>query len=81
MNIDAEAKVLAYLNERLKPSKPLAAQDPLISSGLLDSLGIFEFIAFLESTFSVRFSDTEMVAENFETAASACALVSKKSAA
>jgi acyl carrier protein len=81
MTDDREAKILAYLNERLKPAKPLTASDALISSGLLDSLGIFEFIAFLESTFSVRFSDVEMVAENFETAASAGALVAKKSAA
>lgn len=81
MENDAATKILTYLDTRLKPQKPLAPQDPLISSGLLDSLAIYEFVSFLESTFELRFSDTEMVTENFETAAAACRLVATKSAA
>ena len=73
-----EEKILAYLNAQLRPANPLTSSDELIVSGLLDSFKIYDFIAFLEATFALRFSELEMVAANFETAAAACRLVMAK---
>ena len=39
----------------------------LVDAGVIDSLGIFQLIAFLEDTFSVHISDNEIVLSNFET--------------
>ncbi len=38
----------------------------LMSSGILDSLGIFRLVAFLEEAFSVRIADDEIVHDNFQ---------------
>jgi acyl carrier protein len=39
--------------------------DDVISSGLVDSLGIVKLVGFLETTFGVRVRDDEIVPENF----------------
>jgi len=40
--------------------------ESLLSSGVVDSLGIFRLVSFLEETFSLRVSDDEIVYENFK---------------
>lgn len=39
----------------------------LVQSGVIDSLGIFRLVSFLEESLKVRISDEEIVGENFET--------------
>jgi acyl carrier protein len=39
----------------------------LIQSGVIDSLGIFRLVSFLEENCKVRIADEEIVGENFET--------------
>jgi acyl carrier protein len=39
----------------------------LVQSGVIDSLGIFRLVSFLEENCRVRISDEEIVGENFET--------------
>jgi acyl carrier protein len=41
----------------------------LVESGVIDSLGIFRLVAFLEESFRVRIGDEEIVGENFESIA------------
>jgi len=41
-------------------------QQPLITSGIIGSLGVFRLVFFLEETFSVSIDDQEIVAENFD---------------
>ena len=38
----------------------------LLGSGIVDSTGILELIAFVEGTFHVHFEDAELVADNFD---------------
>ena len=58
--------------------KPVTADDSLLDSGLIDSTGIFELVAFLEDTFGVKIEDEEIVPEHFETAAQIAAFVDRK---
>lgn len=44
---------------------PLTADTPLIENGILDSLGIFKLLSFIEEQFSIRVDPTEIVYENF----------------
>jgi acyl carrier protein len=39
----------------------------LITSGIIDSLGLLRLISYLEDQFSISIKDIEMVPENFET--------------
>ena len=50
----------------------------LISTGILDSTGILELIAFIEEDFGVTFADDELVSENFDTIDSIVAILLKK---
>jgi acyl carrier protein len=45
----------------------VADTDSLIESGIVDSLGIFRLVTFLEETFGVKVGDDEIVNENFQT--------------
>src|SRR5215475_13583021 len=42
---------------------------PLVQSGLVDSTGILEIVAFLESEFGVHTADEELAVDNFGTIA------------
>jgi acyl carrier protein len=41
--------------------------ESLIENGVVDSLGVFKLVAFLEESFSVQIPDGEIVYENFAT--------------
>ena len=45
----------------------LGDNDSLIESGIVDSLGIFRLVSFLEETFGIKVGDDEIVNENFQT--------------
>lgn len=53
-------------------------EQSLVESGVIDSLGIFRLVAFLEESFRVRIGDEEIVGENFETIADIERFVLKK---
>lgn len=44
----------------------LAANDNLIDSGVINSLGIMKIVNFLESTYKISISDDEILLDNFE---------------
>ncbi len=50
----------------------------LLRSGVVDSTGILELIAFTEEEFDVHFEDTELVADNFDSVNRVTACVIKK---
>ena len=39
-------------------------QEPLLESGILDSLSIFRLVAFMEETFRIKIGDQEITNEN-----------------
>jgi acyl carrier protein len=51
---------------------------PLIEGGVVDSLGIFQLVSFVESEFGVDVDDEELVPENFGTIRSIARLVDTK---
>lgn len=44
----------------------VADDDSLTAAGVLDSMGIFRLVTFLEETFAVGVSDEEITSENFQ---------------
>jgi len=53
--------------------------DPLLESGVLDSLGVLDLVSFVEQEFSVHVEDEELVPENFQTIDRIAAFVESKS--
>jgi acyl carrier protein len=43
----------------------LSADDDLLSSGIVDSLGILRLVAFVEERFGIQMPDEDVVFENF----------------
>ena len=39
----------------------------LIDGGVIDSIGLFRLVSFLEEQFEIRVAEDELLAENFET--------------
>lgn len=78
-----------HLNERIRnfivEKFPLARkrginfQDNLLESGILDSLGILDLVAFVEQNFGIVLTDEELVPEHFQSIDRLAAFIHTKS--
>lgn len=50
----------------------------LLGSGVIDSTGILELLAFLEETYHLKFQDNELVGENFDSIKKITVFVAQK---
>lgn len=50
-----------------QPKRVIQPGDPLISTGLIDSLSLVDLAMFIEDTFQVRIDDTELNTDTFDT--------------
>ena len=51
--------------------------DPLIGSGMVDSMGLVNLANFLEEQFAIKISRKEMVKENFQTIEAIVGMISR----
>lgn len=58
----------------------LGDSDPLIESGIMDSLGMMKLIGFLEDNLSIEINDDELIPENFSSIETIGNLVAEKQA-
>ncbi len=65
---DVRYTVLDFIQKNFifDDAKPIDGQTSLLGSGIIDSTGILELIGFLESRYTVKFRDSELVGENFD---------------
>ena len=63
-----------------QPGRKIAADESLISSGLIDSFSLMDLALFVEDTFGVRIEDTELNANTFDTLAQLAALIESRKA-
>ena len=66
---DVKDKVRAFVLEYAagKGLTEVKDDENLLQTNIIDSLGSFRMIAFLEETFPLTIEDTDMVPENFQT--------------
>ena len=66
--LDVKEKVRAFVLEYAagKGLTELKDDEPLLTTNIIDSLGSFRMIAFLEETFPLTVEDSDMVPENFQ---------------
>ena len=64
-----------------KPGQHLESDDLLIASDIIDSLGIFMLVTFLEKRFGVKVQPDDVILENFESVNAIKRLVEARRAA
>jgi len=57
-----------------------ADDDSFLQTGIIDSTGMMELVAFLERRFGIKIADEELVPENLDSLANVCRFVSRKNA-
>lgn len=58
----------------------LTSEQSLLSSGIVDSTGVLELVAFIEQTYQIKVADQELVPENLDSLAKVAAFVGRKRA-
>ena len=61
-----------------QPSRVISPDEPLISSGLIDSFSLMDVALFVEDTFGVRIEDTELNADTFDNLTQLAALIESR---
>jgi acyl carrier protein len=62
----------------LARQRAVGDEDPLLRTGILDSLGILEVVSFIEQEFGITVADEELVPESFESIATIARFVDGK---
>jgi acyl carrier protein len=78
--MEVEQQVRQFIIDSLRwhgSAASLASDYPLIENDVLDSMGIFEMITYLEDQFGIEVQDDDLVPENFQTIAAIARLVSE----
>ena len=71
----SEDEIRSAVKEYLKndilndPNYPMEDDEPLISSGLVDSFSLVDIALWVENTYDVHIEDSELTADNFDTVA------------
>ncbi len=63
-------KIQTYILQELLGNKngaELSTSDDILSTGMIDSLGIMQLITFIENSFEIAVPPNDMVIENFMT--------------
>lgn len=76
--IDTETRIRTFIETKFRPQASVPGFDrdtPLFSSGIVDSFGVLELIAFLEDAFKIDLDPSQHDIEEFDTVAKTLALV------
>jgi len=78
MTIEQRVRQFIVENFYVTEAAALEAETSLIEGGLVDSTGMLELIAFLETEYGLRIADTETTPENLGTIGRIAAFVASK---
>lgn len=65
--MDREAALMEFVGEELLRGRKsdLSPDEDLLSTGIIDSLGILRLVSFIEERFGIQVPDEDVVYENF----------------
>ena len=77
---DLTTKLSAFLATDIlkQPNRTISPDEPLISSGLIDSFSLMDVALFVEDNFDVRIEDTELNADTFDNLAQLASLIESR---
>ena len=75
-----ESTLATYITAQIlkQPNREIKPDEPLISSGLIDSFSLMDLALFVEDTFGVRIEDTELNADTFDNLTQLASLVESR---
>ncbi len=77
--MNVETRVREFLNNELgKDVTGVGSDDSLLESGTIDSVGVMQLVAFLETTYGIRVADDDLMPENFDTLGAIGAFVNRR---
>jgi acyl carrier protein len=59
------SKIKTFLAQQFPMTKNVGNDEPLLTNGLIDSLGILDVVTFVENEFGIVVSDEDLLPENF----------------
>jgi len=80
---DIEQKVRQFIEDNFlfrEDRAALSASESLLEAGLIDSTGILELVAFIESEFQIQMADADIVPANLDSISTIIAYVASKQA-
>jgi acyl carrier protein len=82
MTEDLIQKLTGYIAEKIlkQPNRPILPDEPLISSGLVDSFSLVDLSLFIQDTWNVVIDDTELNAQTFDSLTQLADLIRKRQA-
>lgn len=80
MSDSISSTLSAKIAERIlkQPNRAIKGDEPLISSGLIDSFSLVDLAIIVEDEFGVRIDDSELNADTFDTLDALVALVESR---
>jgi acyl carrier protein len=78
---EIRAKIRAYVWEHFPAARErqISDTDSLLDTGIIDSLGVLDVVAFLESAFELTIADDELEVEDFASIEALTAFVCRQS--
>jgi acyl carrier protein len=75
-----EDKIREYIQKDIlkDPNREIKSDEPLISSGLIDSFSLVDIALFVEEEFGIRIDDSELTADTFDTLDDLTALIQER---
>ena len=76
-----ETEIRAFVVENFlfgQDDETLTAQSSLVESGIIDSMGVAEIVAHIESRYGVTVGDDELVPDNLDSIGRIAAFVARK---
>ena len=69
MTKDIGSMLAGYITTEIlkQPNRSLTADEPLITSGLIDSFSLIDLALYIEDNFDVKIDDTELNSDTFDT--------------
>jgi len=83
VQIDIEQKVRQFITDNFlfrEDRASLTDSESLLEAGVIDSTGVLELVAFLETEFGLALGDAEMVPENLDSISRIVSYVQGKTA-
>jgi acyl carrier protein len=77
MTEEIQSKLKEYIAKKVlkQPRRVIRPDEPLISSGLIDSFSLVDLALFVEDNFGARIEDSELNASTFDTLGQLTALI------
>jgi acyl carrier protein len=75
-----ENKIRSYIQTEIfkDPNREISSNEPLISSGLIDSFSLVDIALFVEQEFGIRLDDSELTADTFDSLAELTSIIQER---